>query len=124
YMAPEQALGAPVDARTDLFGAGAVLFECLAGQPPYPDGPPETEPLAPRSVTVQPPALAAAIQRALAFHPAARRSSAAEMRAAIPAGFGTAPARPEEVAAWARGLLTERIDEPVVPDGQTALDRR
>src|SRR5262249_60405499 len=47
YMAPEQAIGAPVDARTDLFGAGAVLYECLAGQPPYPDGPPEVEPLMP-----------------------------------------------------------------------------
>src|SRR5262249_27376633 len=41
YMAPEQSLGAAVDARADLFGAAAILYECLVGRPPYPDGPPE-----------------------------------------------------------------------------------
>lgn len=35
YMAPEQALGHPVDFRADIYALGCTLFTCLQGQPPY-----------------------------------------------------------------------------------------
>ncbi len=35
YLSPEQARGIPVDARSDLFALGAVLYECLAGKPAF-----------------------------------------------------------------------------------------
>ncbi len=38
YLAPEQVLGNEVDARSDLYGLGVVLFEALAGRPPFDEG--------------------------------------------------------------------------------------
>ena len=35
YLSPEQATGTPVDARSDLFALGALLYECIAGRPAF-----------------------------------------------------------------------------------------
>ena len=80
YMAPEQVTGEPVDARSDLFAVGAMLFEMLAGRPAF-NGRSVIEILN-ATMTEQPPALTGSpavaavdrvIRRALAKSPAGGR---------------------------------------------------
>ena len=86
YMAPEQAGGELVDARCDIFAAGAILFEMLAGRPAFSGR--TIADILHATRYEQPPALigsaaiAAAdrvIRRALAKNPAERPASAAVM---------------------------------------------
>ncbi|HEX8977789.1 MAG TPA: serine/threonine-protein kinase, partial [Solirubrobacteraceae bacterium] len=95
YMAPEQARGRPVTPATDVYSAGIVLFEMLAGHPPFTDRTAvelalrhlRDEP--PRLPAHVPPPLAAVVKRALAKDPARRFDSGWAMAAALKA------ARPE-----------------------------
>ncbi len=92
YMAPEQALGESVDARSDLYALGIMLFEMLAGQVPFRgDSPLATLALqvnAPlpklRSINAQvPEPVEMMVERALSKDPAQRYPNAAEFRLAL-----------------------------------------
>ncbi|MFE7003923.1 protein kinase [Streptomyces griseus] len=89
YLSPEQALGRGVDARSDLYSVGIMLFQLLTGRIPFDADSPlaiayahvQEEPVAPssinRSVT---PAVDALVARALKKNPNERFPSAAAMR--------------------------------------------
>jgi serine/threonine-protein kinase len=91
YLAPEQVLGAAVDARTDVYGVGLVLYEALAGRGPFDaDGAIEAmraqvedEPLRLGHFVHVPAALERAIFRALDKRPEERWPSARAFAAAI-----------------------------------------
>jgi serine/threonine protein kinase len=107
YAAPEQAAGRPVDGRTDGYALGCVLYECLTGHPPFPDGPGEAVLLAhleaaPPRVTSHrpdlPPAIDQVITRALAKAPDDRfptcRALTTAARAALLSTPGPQESRP------------------------------
>ena len=102
YMSPEQALGRPVDVRSDLFSVGVVLYEALAGKRPF-EGESVTEtmmniimqePLDVSHVVPKvPPSLAEIVNRALQKKPERRFGSAGEMLDALAkVDFKQAPA--------------------------------
>jgi predicted Ser/Thr protein kinase len=92
YLSPEQARGERVDARSDVYSAGCLLFELLTGRPPFegdsaiavayqhvreqPQPPSAYEPSVPAQVD-------AIVLGALAKDPAERFQSADEMRVAL-----------------------------------------
>ena len=110
YMSPEQAMGErTLDARTDIYALGCVLYESLVGEPPF-TGPSAQAIIArvmtesPRSLTAQrntvPPHVDTAISIALAKLPADRFATAA--------AFADALARPDATAMMtaARGAVS------------------
>lgn len=124
YMAPEQANAESVDTRSDLFGAGAVLLECLIGTPPYPNGPPIQEALLP-PLDDLPPALHVVLQQALAWRPVDRFADAEAMRRALlAAGLPTVPAGSDAVAVWARERRAVGNAAVDLPEAVTAVDAR
>ncbi|HEX6332055.1 MAG TPA: protein kinase, partial [Actinomycetota bacterium] len=89
YLSPEQAQGQPVDGRTDIYSLGCVLYEMVAGRPPFTGDSPVT--VASKQVLEQPtppsklnpdvsPDLDAVILRAMAKNPDNRYQTPEELQ--------------------------------------------
>ncbi|MFE0800478.1 protein kinase [Streptomyces sp. NPDC058812] len=103
YLSPEQALGRGVDARSDLYSVGIMLFQLVTGRLPFDADSPlaiayahvQEEPVAPSSVNrALPPAVDALVARALKKNPNERFPSAEAMRdecLRVAASFQAAP---------------------------------
>ncbi|MFI8341512.1 protein kinase [Streptomyces sp. NPDC085639] len=113
YLSPEQALGRGVDARSDLYSVGIMLFQLLTGRIPFDADSPlaiayahvQEEPVAPSSINRSlTPAMDALVARALKKNPNER--------------FPTAAAMGDEVA---RVLGSGHTGAPVIVQGQGPL---
>jgi eukaryotic-like serine/threonine-protein kinase len=89
YLSPEQARGELVDARSDVYAAGCVLYELITGEPPFTGDSPvavayqhvREDPIPPsRQNPDVSAALDAVVLKAMSKNPANRYQSAAEMR--------------------------------------------
>jgi eukaryotic-like serine/threonine-protein kinase len=111
YMAPEQAQGelSVIDQRTDVYGLGAMLYEILAGRPPYSGKDTdevlrqvrEREPTPPRQVNASvPPPLEAVCKKAMARTKEQRYASAGDLA--------------REVQRWLADEPVEAYPEPLI----------
>lgn len=133
YLSPEQARGEVVDARSDLYSAGCLLYELLTGRPPFqgenavsvayqhvsetPVPPSQIDPAVP-------PALDGLVMKALAKNPADRYQTANEFRADVQRAMaGTLVNRPNPVMqASAPAAAATTATMPPVSVGQQPPD--
>lgn len=120
YMAPEQAAGLPVDHRADIYAVGNLLYEMLAGHPPFQapafgqlvvqiiTQPPPPLPKHLASGEPMPPALAQLVLRCLSKEPEARPQQLEEVTTALLALEGTE-------------LAVEPVDEEEIATQRTRL---
>ncbi|MEU7935814.1 Stk1 family PASTA domain-containing Ser/Thr kinase [Microbispora bryophytorum] len=107
YLSPEQARGERVDARSDIYSTGCVLYELLTGQPPFTGDSPvaiayqhvREDPIPPSRIDPEIPQWADAIVlKAMAKDPLHRYQSATEMRGDLQRALSGMPVDPQTMA--------------------------
>ena len=130
YMSPEQITGATeLDARTDVYSLGCVLYEMLAGEPPFTGRTPQSimakrfagaAPLVRVLRPTVPAPLEAAVATALSREPSDRFPTAAAFARAL-AELPTAPVPQPEVAAPMPASVERRSPRPLVAAAAAAI---
>ncbi|NMO89019.1 serine/threonine protein kinase [Actinomycetospora sp. TBRC 11914] len=121
YAAPEHLRGEPVDARTDLYSLGCVLFTCLTGRAPYRGTVTE---VIDAHLAGQVPAATAVLATAAAGAPPLGREVDELVRRALAADPAARPGSARELVAAARAALARRPGPPRHPrEGNPGADR-
>ncbi|MFC4066066.1 Stk1 family PASTA domain-containing Ser/Thr kinase [Actinoplanes subglobosus] len=132
YLSPEQARGESVDARSDVYAAGCVLFELVIGHPPFVGDSPVSvayqhvreEPRVPSSVNREvPPDVDAIVLKALAKNPLNRYQSSQEMRADALRAVSGRPVMATPVMSQAETVAMQGGPRQWQPQAATTMQR-
>ena len=133
YFSPEQAQSAPVDARSDIYSLGVVLYEMLTRQVPFTGSSPvaiaykhvKEAPVLPSRLNPDvPPALEAIVMKAMAKNPDNRYQSAEEMREDLMRALHGRPVQATPVLSDQTGMISPLSEETVVLERGRSIVRQ